>query len=134
MDEPLLQLVTTPAALSRRVGESLWLRVTDVARALEMRRYAAAVDLVIEVTDDVIPANAGRYRLTADGTTARCARTDDPADLTIPVRELGAAYLGGRQLAEFAATGRVVEHTPGALTTATTAFSWPTHPASIEVF
>jgi predicted acetyltransferase len=134
LDEPLLQLVTTPTALKRRLGESLWLRVTDVARALEQRRYAAALDLVIEVTDELIPANAGRYRLTADGTTARCARTDDPADLTVPVRELGAAYLGGRQLAEFAATGRVVEHTPDALTTASTAFSWPVHPVSIEVF
>jgi len=134
LDEPLLQLVTTPTALSRRVSESLWLRVTDVPRALEQRRYAAAVDLVIEVTDELLTANAGRYRLTADGTTARCVRTADPADLTVPVRELGAAYLGGRQLAEFAATGRVVEHTPGALGAATTAFSWPVHPVSIEIF
>ncbi|TDU88514.1 putative acetyltransferase [Kribbella voronezhensis] len=134
LDEPLLQLVTTPTAMGRRLGESLWLRVTDVPRALEQRRYAAAVDLVIEVTDELIPANAGRYRLTADGTTARCARTDDPADLTIPVGELGATYLGGRQLAEFALTGRVVEHTPGALNSATIAFSWPVHPVSIEVF
>ncbi|WP_112246611.1 GNAT family N-acetyltransferase [Kribbella monticola] len=134
VDEPVQQLVTTPTALNRRVSESLWLRVTDVARALEQRRYAAAVDLVIEVTDELIPANAGRYRLTADGTTAVCTPTDDPADLTIPVRELGAAYLGGRRLAEFAATGRVVEHTAGALDTATTAFSWPVQPASIEVF
>jgi predicted acetyltransferase len=134
VDEPVQQLVTTPTALTRRVGESLWLRVTDVTRALEQRRYAAAVDLVIEVTDELIPANAGRYRLTADGATARCSSTDEPADLTIPVRELGAVYLGGRQLAEFAATGRVVEHTPGTLATAGTAFSWPVQPVSIEVF
>jgi predicted acetyltransferase len=134
LDEPLLQLVTNPTALNRRLGESLWLRVTDVARALEQRRYAAAVDLVIDVTDELIPANAGRYRLTADGTTARCARTEDPADLTVPIGELGAAYLGGRQLAEFATTGRVVEHTPGALTSASTAFSWPVRPVSLEVF
>ncbi|MEU0093759.1 GNAT family N-acetyltransferase [Kribbella sp. NPDC006257] len=134
LDEPLLQIVTTPTVLNRRLSESLWLRVTDVPRALEQRRYAAAVDLVIEVTDELIPANAGRYRLTADGKTARCTRTDEPADLTVPVRELGSAYLGGRQLAEFAATGLVVEHTPGTLTTASTAFSWPVRPVSIEVF
>jgi predicted acetyltransferase len=134
LDEPLLHLVTTPTALNRRLSESLWLRVTDVARALEQRRYAAAVDVVIEVTDDLIPANAGRYRLAADGTTARCDRTDDPADLTIPVAELGAAYLGGRQLAEFAAAGRVVEHTPNALNAASTALSWPVHPVSHEIF
>lgn len=134
VDEPLQQLVTTPTALSRRVSESLWLRVTDVARALEQRQYAVPVDLVFEVTDEVIPANAGRFRLVADGQAVRCEQTDATADLSLSVTELGAAYLGGRRLAEFAATGRVTEHTPGSLNLATAAFGWPTAPASIEVF
>jgi predicted acetyltransferase len=134
VDEPLLQLVSTPTALNRRVNESLWLRVTDVARALEQRRYAVAVDLVLDVTDDLLPANAGRFRLTADGASARCERTDDPADVTLSVTELGAAYLGGRPLAEFAATGRITEHTAGALAKATSAFTWPVAPLTIEVF
>jgi predicted acetyltransferase len=86
------------------------------------------------VTDEVIPANAGRYRLTADGSAVQCERTDATADLTLSVTELGATYLGGRRLAEFAATGRVTEHTPGTLNLATAAFSWPVAPASIEIF
>ena len=134
MDEPLQQLVTTPTALNRRVSESLWLRVSDVARALGQRQYAVPVDLVLDVADDLIAANAGRFRLTANGRQVRCERTEDPADLSLPVTELGAVYLGGRSLAEFAATGRITEHTPGALTTAGAAFSWPVQPASIEVF
>lgn len=134
VDEPLQQLVTTPTALNRRISESLWLRVTDVARALGQRRYAVPVDLVLEVTDEVIPANAGRFRLTADGPTVQCERTGDPADLSLSVTELGATYLGGRTLTEFAATGRVTEHTAGSLTHATAAFSWPVAPASIEIF
>jgi predicted acetyltransferase len=136
IDEPVQQLVTTPTALNRRVSESLWVRVTDVVRALGERRYAVPVDLVIEVADDLIPANAGRYRLTAAGplAEARCERTEDAADLSLTVTELGAAYLGGRPLAEFAATGRVTEHTPGALATATAAFGWPVLPVSIEIF
>lgn len=133
-DEPLQQLVTTPTALNRRVTESLWVRVTDVARALEQRRYAVAVDLVFEVTDEVIPANAGRYRLTADGPAVRCERTDATPDLTLSVTELGATYLGGRGLAEFASTGRVTEHTSGTLALATAAFRWPLAPVSIEIF
>jgi len=133
-DEPLQQLVTTPTALRRTVTESLWVRVTDVVRALEQRRYAVPVDLVFEVTDEVIPANAGRFRLTADGSAARCERTDATADLSLSVTELGAAYLGGRKLAEFAATGRVIEHTPGTLALATAAFGWAVAPASIEIF
>ena len=92
------------------------------------------MDLVFDLTDDLIPANAGRFRLTADGAEVRCERTEDAADLSLDVTELGAAYLGGRPLAEFAATGRVTEHTPGALTTATTAFTWPISPLSLEIF
>lgn len=134
IDEPLQQLVTTPTALNRRVNESLWVRITDVPHALEQRQYVGHVDLVLDVTDDLIPANTGRFRLTADGGKATCTRTDDPADLRLSVTELGAAYLGGRMLAEFAATGRVTEQTPAAVTSATAAFAWPVHPVSLEVF
>jgi predicted acetyltransferase len=134
VDEPLLQLVTTPTALNRRVGESLWVRVTDVAVALGQRRYAVPVDLVLEVADHLIPANSGRFRLTADGAAARCEPTEDRADLSLSIAALGAAYLGGRTLAEFAATGDVTEHTSGTLTTATAAFNWPIAPVSIEIF
>jgi predicted acetyltransferase len=134
IDEPLQQLVTTPTALNRRLNESLWVRVTDVPRALEQRRYAVPVDLVLDVTDDLIPTNTGRFRLTADGQTARCAQTDDAPDLTLTTTELAATYLGGHQLAEYATTGRVVEHTPGTLTQASAAFNWPTAPLSLEIF
>lgn len=134
MDEPLQQLVVTPTALNRRVNESLWLRVTDVVRALEQRRYAVPVDLVLDVSDELMPANAGRFRLTADGPKVQCERTEDPADLSLSVTELGAAYLGGRPLAEFAATGRVTEHTRGAIDSATAAFAWPVLPVSLEIF
>ena len=49
-------------------------------------------------------------------------------------RRVSATYLGGRSLAEFAATGRVTEHSPGALLTTTAAMTWPTAPTSIEIF
>jgi hypothetical protein len=72
--------------------------------------------------------------LAADGSSVNCERTDAAADLSLSVTELGATYLGGRPLAEFAATGRVVEHTPGALGLATAAFGWPVAPVSVEIF
>lgn len=130
VDEPLMQLVSTPTALDRRVSESLWIRITDVPRALQQRKYAVDVDVVLDVTDELIPANTGRFRLTSNS----CERTDAPADLSLSVTELGAAYLGGRALAEFATTGRVVEHTPGQLTATTMAFGWPLAPVSVEIF
>ncbi|MFF0344173.1 GNAT family N-acetyltransferase [Kribbella sp. NPDC004875] len=134
VDEPIMQLVTTPTALDRRVSESLWLRVTDVPGALRQRRYAVPIDLVLEVTDDLIESNNGRFQLTGDDALVSCERTDSPADLSLSVGELGAAYLGGRKLAEFATTGRVTEHTPGAINRATAAFTWPLAPVSLEVF
>jgi predicted acetyltransferase len=134
VDEPLLQLVKTPTALDRRVSESLWLRITDVRRALQERQYAVPVDVVLEVTDNLIEANTGRYRLTATGSSVSCERTDDAPDLSLSVAELAAAYLGGRPLAEFATTGRVTEHTAGSLNQATAAFRWPLAPVSLEVF
>jgi predicted acetyltransferase len=134
VDEPLLQLVSNPVALSRRLTESLWVRLTDVPRALAQRRYATGVDVVIEVTDHLIEASNGRFRLTGDTEHVVCERTESTADLSVSVTELSAAYLGGRSLAEFAATGRVIEHTPGALSTTSAAFSWPVAPVSLEIF
>jgi predicted acetyltransferase len=134
VDEPLMQLVGNTEALQRRICESLWVRITDVERALEQRRYATNVDLVLEIADDLLPDNAGRFRLTGDGEKARCERTDAAADLALSVTALGAAYLGGRSLAEFAVTGQVRELRPGALAAASAAFGWPVAPASIEVF
>ncbi|GAA1573493.1 amikacin resistance N-acetyltransferase Eis2 [Kribbella sancticallisti] len=134
VDEPLQQLVSNPVALSRRLTESLWVRLTDVPRALAQRRYATGVDVVIEVTDDLLEANNGRFRLTGDAEHASCEPTESASDLSLSVNELSAAYLGGRPLAEFAATGRVTEHTPGALSATTVAFSWPVAPVSLEIF
>jgi predicted acetyltransferase len=134
VDEPLQQLVSTPTALERRVSESLWLRVTDVPRALRQRQYAVPVDVVLDVTDDLIETNTGHFHLTADESSVTCEHTDAPADLTLSVAALGAVYLGGRPLTEFAATGRVTEHTPGTLARATAAFGWPIAPVSLEIF
>ncbi|MEV6285752.1 GNAT family N-acetyltransferase [Kribbella sp. NPDC051770] len=134
VDEPLLQLVSNPVALGRRLSETLWIRITDVPRALAQRRYAVATDVVIEVTDDLIEANNGRFRLTGDAEKATCERTDAAADLALSINELSAAYLGGRGLAEFATTERVTENTPGALAATTAAFGWPLGPQSLEIF
>ena len=59
LDEPLQQLVSNPVALNRRLTESLWVRITDVGRALAQRRYSTSIDVVIEVTDDLINAAGG---------------------------------------------------------------------------
>ncbi|WKD31842.1 GNAT family N-acetyltransferase [Streptomyces xanthophaeus] len=93
---------------------ALWLRLVDVRAALTARSWAAPVDVVLEVHDARMPANAGRFRLTAGPDGATYEHADSAADLALDVRELAACYLGGTRVGELVAAGLVREHTPGA--------------------
>jgi predicted acetyltransferase len=93
-DDPLLVWAGESVA-SRGTAQTFWLRLVDVPAALGMRGYREAVDVVLAVTDELCPWNAGRWRLSADPAGARCHPTSDAADLVLDVRELGSVYLGG---------------------------------------
>jgi predicted acetyltransferase len=134
VDEPLPHLVTNPNALETRVSPGLWIRVVDVPAALTARRYAAPVDVVFDVSDFLLLSNTGRWRLVADASSASCERTDAQPDLSLDIRSLGAAYLGGVSLYSLAAAGMVSELTLGSVSAASTAFGWRVAPASWEVF
>jgi predicted acetyltransferase len=117
--EPL-QWALADARVAQVSGRSdfLWVRILDVGRALEARRYERDGVLVLEILDELAgePGPAGgRYRLEVDGGTATCIRTDAAPELTIDVRTLGAAYLGGTRLAEAAHGDGATEHRNGAL-------------------
>lgn len=93
---------------------ALWLRLVDVPAALRARSWAADVDLVLEVADAHLPANAGRYRLLVSGGEVAYGPATGPADLTIDVRDLASCYLGGTPVGELVRSGLVAEHTAGA--------------------
>jgi predicted acetyltransferase len=133
VDEPLFHWVDNPRRLDRTYGSALYVRVVNLPTALAARRYAAPVDLVFEVTDELLPENAGRWRLTGDAEKARCERTTEPADLTLGIRELGAAYLGGTPLGYLASAG-LVEGRPEAIAAASAAFGWHIAPHAPEIF
>lgn len=134
LDDPITHLLVDLRAAEPRMGDNVWVRLLDVPAALAARRYAADVDVVLEVTDAALPANAGRWRLVGGPAGAEVRATDDAADLTVDVRELGAAYLGGRSLTALAGAGLVAERTTGALHRASTAFGWPQAPVAGWVF
>jgi predicted acetyltransferase len=133
-DVPLGELVTSPQLPRLSVTPNLWIRLVDVPAALAARTYAAPLDVVLEVEDDVCPWNAGRYRLAAVDGRAACERTDAPADLALSARDLGAAYLGGTRLATLAVIGRARELRPGALERASVAFGAAREPWCPEIF
>jgi len=134
VDDPLLYLLADPRRVRSVVSDGLWTRLVDVGSALTQRHYACPVDVVIEVADELCPQNAGRWRLAAEagaapaGFRATCERTTIPADVVLPVRALGAAYLGGTRLKAMAKAGLVTEATPGSLAALSTAMSWEPAP------
>jgi predicted acetyltransferase len=133
-DEPLLHLLADRRRARPHLLDGLWVRLVSVPGALAQRRYAGAVDVVIEVRDDLLAENAGRWRLRAPGPAdpaagaATCEPTSAPADLACPVQALGAAYLGGTRLGALAGAGLVTEIRPGTLTALSAAMSWDPAP------
>jgi len=117
--EPMQWLLADPRAaqVSGR-ADFLWVRLLDIEKALAARTYEHDASLVLEVVDmlDGKPGPAaGRYRLEVRGGTATCVKTEADADLTIDVRALSAAYLGGTRLVDATRADGAVEHRPDAL-------------------
>ena len=132
IDDPLLAMLADPRRALPLVSDALWVRLIDVPAALVQRKYASAVDVVIDVQDAFIPENSGGWRLTSGGPDhggdARCIRSAAPANLLMSVQALGAGYLGGASFGQLAAAGHVSELTPGALARLATAMSWDPRP------
>ncbi|MER7489261.1 GNAT family N-acetyltransferase [Streptomyces sp. NPDC126497] len=122
VDEGWQYLVSDIRRCRPALRDAMYVRLVDVGAALRARTYRAPVDVVFAVEDAFCPWNTGRWRLSGDAEGASCERTEDPADLALSVRELGAAYLGGVSLTALAAAGRVAELRRGALAEASTAF------------
>jgi predicted acetyltransferase len=137
VDDPLLYQLADPRRARPRLKDALWVRIIDVPAALARRRYSSPADVVIEVHDDLLPSNAGRWRLTTAGAApdgggleASCgpAGAAEAADVALGVTELGAAYLGGTPLGALATAGLVTEGRPGAVRQLSAALSWDVAP------
>ena len=126
LDDPLIQLLHDYRGTKPRLVDGLWVRLVDLPAALVGRRYAQNMDVVLGVTDDLLPQNAGTWRLRGgpDG-AGECTPSSAEPDLLLDVRELGAAYLGSVTLDALAGAGLVREVRPGTLARASRAFQWP---------
>jgi predicted acetyltransferase len=134
VDDPLLHWLENLRSATPRWMDAVYLRLVDLPAALRSRTYTAPVDVVLEVTDPICSWNDGRWHLVGGGDGVTCEATNRSADLSLSVTELGAAYLGGTSLAELAMAGRVMEHTPGAVTTTSLAFQSTPAPWCAVVF
>jgi predicted acetyltransferase len=119
-DERLPWLLTNArAAIPADVGEGMWVKLLDIARALEARTYERQGALVLEIVERDGPTG-GRERRTrllldASAEGARAARSKRSPDLTVDASAIGAAYLGGSRLRDAVLAHGWDEHRPGAL-------------------
>ena len=135
-DEPSATSSSEPAPAGRQDRDGLWLRIVDLPAALAARRYAAPVDVVLDVTDALLPANAGRWRLRvgAGGALVNCSPTDAPADLSCDVASWARRTWAARSSARSPRPAASRSTAPAPWPRASTAFGWHVTPASIEIF
>ena len=118
VDDPLLSWTGSPRSVSDLATyDSLWVRLVDLPEALQDRAWSAPCDVVVEVADPAAPWNEGSWRIRADDAgAATVERTTADSDVRLPVDALGAAYLGGGNLAALQHAGLVAERRRGAIT------------------
>ncbi|MGV9283157.1 GNAT family N-acetyltransferase [Streptomyces sp. NPDC003730] len=113
-DDLLPHLLPDPrAARITTQADWLWVRILDVAAALESRTYEGRGSVVLEIADGG-GLTGGRRRLEAGPDGASCTRTTESADLALDVRDLAALWLGDESAVRLAALGRVREERAGA--------------------
>lgn len=107
VDEPVLWNIGDRRAAVQSTWDHLWLRILDVAAALESRGYAAAGRLVLSV-DDELGYAAGHYAIEVDGSgVARVTQAEarDAPSIRLGIDSLSALYLGGVSATTLASAG-----------------------------
>lgn len=119
-DDPLPLLLDDPRACvdgGDSSADFMWLRILDAPKAFAARSYAAAGQVLLQVTDRLGYVQ-GRWALTAEadgtGSFTRVGEGPDdaPADVALDVSQLGTLYLGGDSITRLHAAGLVRELRP----------------------
>lgn len=134
VDDPLLLLVAEPRRLRATIGDALWLRIVDVAGALEGRTYRSDGELVFDLGDEFCDWNAGTWSMTVQDGRARVVPSRATAHIALDVTDLAAAYLGAFSFAQLAAAGRAREMAEGGIGRADALFRTDRAPWCPRVF
>jgi predicted acetyltransferase len=130
LDHPLFLLLAEPRRLRFTVNEGVWLRLIDLGGALSSRTYAGDGEIVLDVSDALLPENAGRWRVGGTG----AERTTAAADLRLDVTSLATVYLGGFGFGDLVRASSAEELTPGAAERADALFHTTVLPWCPEIF
>jgi predicted acetyltransferase len=133
-DHPLRwQLLDYDAVTSSGDEAWLWVRILDVAGALQARAWAGSGELVLQVEDPFLREST-RYALTVDGGKAECGLTTRRPDLVLDVSDLASLYLGGVAPRDLVRAGRVRAREESAVERAQTLFATERAPWSHHIF
>ncbi|WP_181408931.1 GNAT family N-acetyltransferase [Schumannella soli] len=109
VDEPLRWRLADQRAAEVTVRDHEWLRILDVPRALEARRFSGAGRFRLDVSDDLGLAT-GRWLVESDADgvvrVGDAGHDDDAPLLRTDVATLGSLYLGGVAVTTLADAGR----------------------------
>lgn len=132
VDDPLLEFLAGRRRAKVEPGDSLWIRVVDVGRALEGRAYLAPVSVVAQVHDPLDGASSvWALDLSPDG--SEVTPSHKTPGVTIDAEDLGACFMGWSRFATLGRVGRV-EGDPATLQTMDRAFTWSPAPWCPEIF
>ena len=123
VEEPLRFLLADSRQPKTRIEDGVWLRLVDVAAALEGRRYAVDGRLTLRVRDALCPWNDGQYELLGGPGGAQCKSNGGTPDLALDAADLAALYLGGNRFRTLFEAGRLEELRPGAIARADAMFA-----------
>ena len=107
LNDPMIYAL--PEQPARIVEHDVWLlRIVDVPKALGMRGYPEAADteLHLDVSDAILPENAGRFVLRITGGRGEVSR-GGRGDLRLDVRALAPLFTGMFSATELGAMGEI---------------------------
>jgi predicted acetyltransferase len=128
-DHPLVLLAAEPRRLKLAFREGCFLRLVDVPAALKSRSYGPG-EIVIEVSDTLLPENDGRWLVSAAGVQ----KTDRTPDLACDVSALASTYLGGFSWRQIVASSRAKAASDDAILRADRVFERGPAPWVPEIF
>lgn len=130
LDHELFLLLQEPRRLRFDQRDGLWVRLVDVATALNARTYKPGESIFLELIDEFCPWNGGRWEVGPEG----ASRSDREPELRLDASALGSVYFGGFTFAQVARAGRIEELVDGVLDRADTLFRTDRYPWCPEIF
>ena len=132
VDDPVFDLLAGRRRAKATIEDSLWIRIMDVKRALEGRRYSASAATVLALHDP-IDGSLTRWQLDLSPEGASVTPASAEPEVTMDLEDLGGGLMGWSRFRDLGRAGRL-EGEPEVLARLDAAFSWSPSPWSPEVF